>query len=388
MAIKKMRINQRNASNNYDVLHPETSADMVIDTETGKTVAAHLADYTQHVEDEAHVRWLGTAGGSANALTATHNEIDSFKDGLGVSFAVGADSTGETTLNINGLGAIPIKSADGKPFKKLIAGSVYTLRFNGGNFFLQGNEGGGEVTHGERVYEIPGTFTFEVPDGVSTIMARIWGAGGGGGGNSQSGGDGGGGGSGAFLMVNIPVVSGQKLPVVVGMGGNAGVLDGNGGVGGVSQVGKYLAYGGGGGAIYGGGAGSKGRLNQSGVTGMIKNNESAESGGVQRLNDPNQILGFTGADGTVYSGTRAGSGGPSPSDAEPGKLTGAAGFIRYKAGRGGLGASYYYDNNWEQWRGEGSTAGEMGAGGGGGNGKPIDQLSASRGGHGKVVISW
>lgn len=95
---------------------------------------------TTHQADLAHVHWIGTATGT-NTLTATYEAITALKNGLGVAFLNTTSSTLATTLNINGLGAIPILKANGNPVTNLKANGIYTLRYANGNFILQG-EGG------------------------------------------------------------------------------------------------------------------------------------------------------------------------------------------------------------------------------------------------------
>lgn len=93
-----------------------------------------------HQADLAHVHWIGTAVGT-NTLTATYEPITTLKNGLGVAFLNTTSSTLATTLNINGLGAIPILKTNGNPVTNLKANGIYTTRYANGNFILQG-EGG------------------------------------------------------------------------------------------------------------------------------------------------------------------------------------------------------------------------------------------------------
>lgn len=95
---------------------------------------------TTHQADLAHVHWIGTAVGT-NTLTATYEAITALKNGLGVAFLNATSSIGATTLNINGLGAIPILKVNGNPVTNLKTNGIYTLRYANGNFILQG-EGG------------------------------------------------------------------------------------------------------------------------------------------------------------------------------------------------------------------------------------------------------
>lgn len=110
-------------------------------TELAKTNQA----LTTHQADLAHVHWIGTATGT-NTLTATYEAITALKNGLGVAFLNTTSNTGATTLNINGLGAIPILKANGNPVTNLKANGIYTLRYANGNFILQGEGGSGNAT--------------------------------------------------------------------------------------------------------------------------------------------------------------------------------------------------------------------------------------------------
>jgi hypothetical protein len=71
-----------------------------------------------------------------------------------------------------------------------------------------------------------------VPDGVTGVLAELWGAGGGGGGGGRPGvghaGGGGGGGSGAYVRSVVPVVPGTTYRVIVGPGGGGGAASGPG----------------------------------------------------------------------------------------------------------------------------------------------------------------
>lgn len=115
-------------------------------------LAAHQADDTRHIQ------WLGLAGGTANTLTASHDNITSYKNGLGISFATNGDSS-VATFNINNLGPIPIKKSDGEN-AELKTNGVYTLRYLNGNFILQG-EGG--VSKTGQISNLKETVGFSSP---------------------------------------------------------------------------------------------------------------------------------------------------------------------------------------------------------------------------------
>jgi hypothetical protein len=87
----------------------------------------------------------GTAIGT-NAKTITLDPApESYYEGLCFAFKNATQNTGAVTINVNGMGAKAIKKPNGNDLVSgnLKAGSVYTVRYNGTNFILQG-EGGDE----------------------------------------------------------------------------------------------------------------------------------------------------------------------------------------------------------------------------------------------------
>lgn len=94
-------------------------------------------------EDYVRSPGYATATGT-NAYAVTLNPAPtSYKDGMGLVIKINTASTGATTINVNGLGAKPILKANGTAMTDFKAGVVYSLRYNGTNFYLQG-EGGNE----------------------------------------------------------------------------------------------------------------------------------------------------------------------------------------------------------------------------------------------------
>jgi len=90
----------------------------------------------------------GTATGT-NAKTITLNPAPgSYYDGLCFAFKNITKNTGAVTINVNGLGAKSIKKPNGNDVAagNLKAGSVYTVRYNGTNFILQGSDSAGNAT--------------------------------------------------------------------------------------------------------------------------------------------------------------------------------------------------------------------------------------------------
>src|SRR5262249_23720216 len=80
-----------------------------------------------------------TSGGSANAQTVTLATTPTLALGLSIAFTAGFSNTGATTLNPNGLGAIPLQK--GVPAADLVAGDLiagadYIAYCNGAAFKL------------------------------------------------------------------------------------------------------------------------------------------------------------------------------------------------------------------------------------------------------------
>ena len=110
-----------------------------------------------------------------------------------------------------------------------------------GSGYGYGGDGGGDATTANgfdgttgvvrvtaavltAIYSTPGTYTFVVPDGVTTLNAVVVGAGGGGGG-LDGGGDshsGGGGGSGGHQSISLAVSPGDPVSITIATGGTRG----------------------------------------------------------------------------------------------------------------------------------------------------------------------
>ncbi|MEK4173375.1 hypothetical protein MHI22_18200 [Lysinibacillus sp. FSL L8-0312] len=121
----------------------------ILDGDVAGNLASRIASLEQgldnHIADVSHIKWIETIGGTANVLTATIDGLTSYKNGLAVSFPVNSNSTAAMTLNINGLGAIPIKNSNGIAVSNLKANGVYTVRYRAGAFILQGEGGSGNA---------------------------------------------------------------------------------------------------------------------------------------------------------------------------------------------------------------------------------------------------
>ena len=109
------------------------------------TVDAVQTNLTTHLADYIRQPGYGTTAGSANTYTLTLSPAPTYVDGLAVSVKINVTNTGAVTLNINSLGAKSVLRASGEALEagNLVANSVYTVRYNGTNFILQGEGGGG-----------------------------------------------------------------------------------------------------------------------------------------------------------------------------------------------------------------------------------------------------
>ena len=200
------------------------------------------------------------------------------------------------------------------------------------------------TANAQTSYTSSGTYTFEVPVGITSISAVCVGGGGGGGANagasSGSSKSAGGGGGGGLAYGTFAVTPGEILTIIVGAAGVAGVQGGsandkNGGDGGNSQVKRsstILLQGG------GGEGGSQGFFTSGGVGG--------DGGTVSGIATAGGGNGGTGGSGSGGGGGGAGAGGYS--------------------GNGGNGKSFY-----------GAGDGDDGAGGGGGGTGAVDSIGSN-----------
>ena len=142
MMAEKNIVMQRKTATGYDTYHPETKAGNVRFAD-GTTVEAHKAETT-------HIPYA-VASGSANTYSVTVSGITSYQEGLAIAVKINVDNTGASTINVNGLGAKSIKKPNGNDVSasNLKAGSIYSMRFNGTNFILQGSDAAGNATPGD-----------------------------------------------------------------------------------------------------------------------------------------------------------------------------------------------------------------------------------------------
>lgn len=250
-----------------------------------QSVDTHLVDVVKHNN-------YGIATGT-NTLAITLTPAPTqLTGGFTIRFKNTTANTGATTLNINGLGAKPLKKNGDIALisGELKVGGVYTVCYDGSAFILQG-ESEVKPEPGTKEFVTPGTYSWVVPSGVYNILVVLNGAGGGGGGFytfvGGGGNSGGGGGSGGIFVDMIPVTPGETIQIVVGNGGNRGT-DGyhptpgsSGEGGGYSKFKSSYAYGGSGGqpgSQYGTGSGGSGGSG-GGYGGTGQGGQSGSNGG-------------------------------------------------------------------------------------------------------------
>lgn len=105
-------------------------------TQVDDALTTHTDDFTSHVH-------FGVTT-EANVKTITFTPAPtSLSMGFAVAFANTVANTGAVTLNVNNLGAVPVLNAKGEQLKAgaLQANSICTVRYNNGNFILQGDGG-------------------------------------------------------------------------------------------------------------------------------------------------------------------------------------------------------------------------------------------------------
>lgn len=139
--------------------HPSEHPASMIKMGDGSTVegkiTSHLAENVQQfagkLDKTDYVRTGGYAvtTGTPTAYAITLNPAPiAYVDGMGVTIKPLLTNTGASTLNVNGLGAKPIKNSDGTELSAgdLVSYGMYSLRYNSttGNFILV-NKGGGSV---------------------------------------------------------------------------------------------------------------------------------------------------------------------------------------------------------------------------------------------------
>ena len=107
-----------------------------------EAIEADSITFKNHVNNYVKHPGVATTTNSGNDYAVTLDPSPtSYVNAMGLIITVNVDSTGPVTINVNGLGAIPVKKADGSSMKSFKKDGVYTLRYSNSAFILQG-EGG------------------------------------------------------------------------------------------------------------------------------------------------------------------------------------------------------------------------------------------------------
>ncbi len=146
------------STNNFGLQKPEPLIDNVnIDVINGN----------MDVVDKGLVLYLGTTSGTASAYTVVSEDIKNLVEGAAVCVKFHAAASSASSLNINGWGAKAIKKTGGADVTNLKA-SMYTLRYDGSNFILQGegasgNAAASDLLSGKTATTDAGEITGNIP---------------------------------------------------------------------------------------------------------------------------------------------------------------------------------------------------------------------------------
>jgi hypothetical protein len=181
------------------------------------------------------------------------------------------------------------------------------------------------------VLNTPGSNTWQVPCGITSITVQCWGGGGAGGGSYNSKNGAGGGGGGGFASSIYTVTPGTSFSYTVGQGGQPGTINTSlgsiGGSGGTTTFSTTIANGGIG--ANGSGAGGSGGFSNGG------------SGGTGNSGNLSTSNGINGGNGTSGSSATGGIGGDAASSGGTGGASsnGTSGNSGNSPGGGGSGGS-------------------------------------------------
>lgn len=178
--------------------------------------------------------WLGTVTGTDTITGATNIAPAAYARGQRFAgITAGANTTNAVTLNINGLGAVPVvkNGSSALAVGDLGSGQIFEVIYDGTNFQLAGGVGG----HGAliNVQLITATSTYMPTPGATNGFAWVQGDGGAGGGTPSSVSAnyvmaGGGGSGGTFAIVRLPTLASETVTIGAGGVGIAGANGGNG----------------------------------------------------------------------------------------------------------------------------------------------------------------
>lgn len=157
------------------------TVDARVSTPQGNRVYVTLRARLDDMENtSAKSSWFGTTTNVGNDYSVTLSPVPTvYYDGMNVRVKLNVDSTGSATLNVNNLGAKPLKKSLGNDVTTLKANGIYTFVYNSttGNFILQGEGASGNATasdllSGKTASTDAGDITGNMPNkvGSGTIL--------------------------------------------------------------------------------------------------------------------------------------------------------------------------------------------------------------------------
>ncbi len=105
-----------------------------------------LLDKTYGELAKNNSEYVVTTGNVNTYLATLDRELTGYYEGLCLKIKIHVDSTGNCTLNVNGLGAKYIRDSYGNIVKNLKKDIPYHVCYNGSDFILLGKGGGGNAT--------------------------------------------------------------------------------------------------------------------------------------------------------------------------------------------------------------------------------------------------
>lgn len=143
----------------------------ILDENVAANLAARIASLEQtvnpHIADLVKHNNYGTATGTNTLVVTLASAPATLTEGFTLRFKNTTANTGATTLNVNGLGAKPLRKNGGITLSagNLKAGGVYTVCYDGASFILQGE--GGEYGSAKETDVVQGV-TFGTEQGLKT----------------------------------------------------------------------------------------------------------------------------------------------------------------------------------------------------------------------------
>ena len=106
-------------------------------------------------------RYYGCSGtGDAVILSSPGEVVETYVVGLKITFIAAAANTGAVTVDVDGLGPLPLKKSPAEEFSggEIMAGISYTFIYDGTTFILASGSGGG----GDGSYVHPATHSMDI----------------------------------------------------------------------------------------------------------------------------------------------------------------------------------------------------------------------------------